>query len=389
MNQRQRKPFGSAGNLAIKGTGYMGFDNISSCHRLQNILSSAAMTPQKAAARRTTSTSTTTTRTTLRKSGSIGNIRNMVTSSAPSIKTTSKETRGCPHRQSDIDQSAVHLQEQYTRQLQQQIYLLELENNYLKHNAGKVSQKNDENDDSYHSDTSPPPSLTINLEVPREREPFRANIPDDDTEKPWRTRKRVSYAEPEITETSIPSNSYDVKPSSYTTDQAELLQKLEESYQRERKLEERLKQKATEVERIAYENTQLSDYIEELKAKLQRNEESFARDKRALMEEVVELQRRLDYLTPALADKESHVAKMEIEKDELADKLRHATHQLSEVQMTIDEKTRDEKTLFDVEEGWKNEIDRLLTTIRNLEHSLKEMENKEASLIVSAKIAYI
>ncbi|EFO26060.2 hypothetical protein LOAG_02423 [Loa loa] len=337
--------------------------------------------PQRPATRRTTSTSTTTTRTTLRKSGSIGNIRNMITSSVPSIKTTPKETRTCSCRQSDLEQSAIHLQEQYTRQLQQQIYLLELENNYLKHSGGKASRKNDENDDSYHSDTSPPSSLTTNLVVPRERELPRASILEDDKEKPWRARKRVSYAEPEVTETSTPSNSYDVKPSLCTADQAELLHKLEESYQRERKLEERLKQKTTEVERIAYENTQLSDYIEELKMKLQKSEENFARDKRALMEEVVELQRRLDYLTPALADKESYVAKMEIEKDELADKLRHATNQLSEVQMTIDEKNREERTLFNVEEERKSEIDRLLKTIRHLENTLEEMENKEASLI--------
>ncbi|KAL3989818.1 hypothetical protein ACH3XW_29155 [Acanthocheilonema viteae] len=335
--------------------------------------------PQRAAARRITPTSTiTTTKTTLRKSGSIGNIRNVVTSSTPSIKTIPKETKECPYRQSDVNQSATHLQEQYTRQLQQQIYLLELENNYLKHSAGKVSRKNDENDDSYRSDTSLLPNLPINIDVSQERESFPADIPTDDKEKSWRVRKRVSYAEPEVTETS---NSYDIKLSSCTTDQAELLHKLEESYQRERKLEERLKQKTTEIERIAYENTQLSDYIEELNAKLQRNEEHFARDKRALMEEVVELQRRLDYLTPALADKESHVTKMEIEKDELADKLRHATNQLSEIQMTINEKNREEKALFDAEEERKNEIDRLLKTIRHLENILKEMENKEASLI--------
>uniref|UniRef100_A0A7I4KH55 Uncharacterized protein n=1 Tax=Brugia malayi TaxID=6279 RepID=A0A7I4KH55_BRUMA len=381
MNQRQRKQFGSAGNLAIKGTGYMGF-NKTSCHRLQqNVQSSATMMSQRSAAHRTMSTSTTTTKTTLRKSGSIGNMRNIVTSSVPSIKTTtSKETRTCPCRQNDLEQSAIHLQEQYARQLQQQIYLLELENNYLKHSTEKGSRKNNENDDSYHSDTSPSLSVTTNLAISREHDSSGIDNPDDenDKEKSWRIRKRVSYAEPEVTETSIPSNSYDMKSSSYTTDQAELLHKLEELYQRERKLEECLKQKTTETERIAYENTQLSDYIEELKAKLQRNEENFARDKCALMEEVVELQRRLDYLTPALADKESLVAKMEIEKDELTDKLRHATNQL---QMTIDERNRDERVLFDVEEEKKNEIDRLLKTIRHLENTLKEMENKEASLI--------
>uniref|UniRef100_A0A915PS83 Uncharacterized protein n=1 Tax=Setaria digitata TaxID=48799 RepID=A0A915PS83_9BILA len=386
MNQRQRKQFGSAGNLAIKGgifgTGYTGLDSVS-CHRPQNALSSVTAVPQKAASRRTTST-TTTTKTTLRKSGSIGNIRNVVTSSVPSVTAASKEqafnyciiTRTCPCRQGNLE----HLQEQYTRQLQQQIYLLELENNYLKHSAGKLSRKDDEND-SCRSDTSPAPSLTTNLDVARGRDISGTSIPGNDKEKLGRARKRVSYAEPEVTEASFPSNDYSSKPSAYTADQAELLHKLEESYQRERKLDERLKQKTTEIERIAYENTQLSEFIEELKMKLQKNEENFARDKRALMEEVVELQRRLDYLTPALADKESFVAKMQIEKDELTDKLRDVTNQLNEMQITANEKSREERALFDVEGERKSEIERLLKTIRHLENTIEEMENKEASLI--------
>lgn len=51
--------------------------------------------------------------------------------------------------------------------------------------------------------------------------------------------------------------------------------------------------------------------------------------------------------------------------------------------MTIDEKNREERMLFDVEEQQKNEIDRLLKTIQHLENILKDMKNKEASLIVS------
>ncbi|VDO56411.1 unnamed protein product [Onchocerca flexuosa] len=105
------------------------------------------------------------------------------------------------------------------------------------------------------------------------------------------------------------------------------------------------------------------------------------------MEEVVELQRRLDYLTPALAEKESHVTKMEIEKDELAEKLRHATNQLSEIQITMDEKSREDRMLSDVEKERKSEIDRLMKTIRHLENTIEEMENKETSLIVSALFA--
>lgn len=68
--------------------------------------------------------------------------------------------------------------------------------------------------------------------IPKECESTKVVEREIAKEKPWRTRKRVSYAEPEVTETSILTNSYDLKPSSsYTADQAELLHKLEDSYQ--------------------------------------------------------------------------------------------------------------------------------------------------------------
>lgn len=54
--------------------------------------------------------------------------------------------------------------------------------------------------------------------------------------------------------------------------------------------------------------------------------------------------------------------------------------------MAIDEKSREKRALFDVDEDRKSEIERLEKTIRNLENTLEEMKNREASLIVSALI---
>lgn len=379
MNQRQRKQFGSAGNLTIKGTGFTGNDN-TPCYRLQNALMPAASVAKGGGARRTTSTSTTTM--TLRKTGSIGNIRALTAaSSIPYTKANSKTIGSCPCQYNELEQSA-HLHEQYTRNLQQQIYLLELENNYLKHGNEKSSQNYDENEMYCIGAASPLSSPLASRDGTEGRKIFKAGFPEDDKEKQNKGRKRVSYAEPEVTDTSDPiAATCDRKPLSLTSGQAELLHKLEESYQRERKLEERLERKIIEIERIAYENSQLSERIEELESKLQKSEESFARDKRALMEEAVELQRRLDYLTPAIADKESHIAKLENEKDELNDKLRNATNQLSDLQMKMDENNREQKALFDLEGGRKNDVDKLLKTIRRLENTVEEMKNKEASLI--------
>ncbi|VDN32765.1 unnamed protein product [Gongylonema pulchrum] len=133
-----------------------------------------------------------------------------------------------------------------------------------------------------------------------------------------------------------------------------------------------MKQKTIEIERIAYENSQLSERIQEQEAKLYKNEECFTRDKRALMEEALELQRRLDYLTPALADKESHIAKLETEKDELRDKLRNATNELNELQMKVEEKSREELALSNEEGRRRSDTDRLLQKIHRLEANIEE-----------------
>ncbi|VDN21774.1 unnamed protein product [Gongylonema pulchrum] len=104
-------------------TGYTRSDN-APCSRLQNAFPGA---PAPKPSRRTTAA----TSATLRKAGSIGNIRTLLTSSTSVAKEASKRMPGaCPYRQNKLEQSA-HLQEQYTRNLQQQIYLLELENNFL------------------------------------------------------------------------------------------------------------------------------------------------------------------------------------------------------------------------------------------------------------------
>ncbi|VDK53055.1 unnamed protein product [Anisakis simplex] len=170
--------------------------------------------------------------------------------------------------------------------------------------------------------------------------------------------------------------------------QAEMLQKLEEAYQRELRMEERFKQKLKEYRLIEEENERLLSRIKDVENGLSKAEENYTRDKRALMEEIVELQRRLDDLTPSLADKESYIAKLENEKDLLMKKVRNATNQLNDLQSNhprikakFDEQKREEVILSNLEIERREEIEKLAKNIRKLENELSENKEKERSFM--------
>ena len=57
--------------------------------------------------------------------------------------------------------------------------------------------------------------------------------------------------------------------------------------------------------------------------------EADTRDKRAMIEEMLELQRRLDDLTPTLAEKENRISRVENERDALVSKLRSANNEVA------------------------------------------------------------
>lgn len=64
------------------------------------------------------------------------------------------------------------------------------------------------------------------------------------------------------------------------------------------------------------------------------NLDADALQKRALMEEILDLQRRLDELTPILAQKESIIARLENEKDDLTVKMRGIQSENSHLQVS-------------------------------------------------------
>lgn len=60
-----------------------------------------------------------------------------------------------------------------------------------------------------------------------------------------------------------------------------------------------------------------------------------SREKRALMEDNVELQRRLDNLTPLIAEKEAKIARLENEKETCSDKLRSLSLEITSLKVGV------------------------------------------------------
>ncbi|CAJ0927916.1 unnamed protein product, partial [Mesorhabditis belari] len=121
--------------------------------------------------------------------------------------------------------------------------------------------------------------------------------------------------------------------------------------------------------------------IAQFREKLKANEEKLnnktandSRDRRALMEELLELQRRLDELTPILAEKEAHIAKLENERDAATTSMRAREGEIRKLQTELSEKHQEQTFMSDRETNHKEEMKRLEATIARLEE--KEMNLK-------------
>ncbi|VDN59246.1 unnamed protein product [Dracunculus medinensis] len=121
---------------------------------------------------------------------------------------------------------------------------------------------------------------------------------------------------------------------------------------REIRIEERLKEKMNEIHELENDNEKLLRKIQEIETMISKSSEKNIHDKRALMEEIVELQRRLDNLTPSLAKK-----------------------------LKMNEGKREESALSILEAERREEIEKLIRNIRKLEMELDEQKEKERSLI--------
>lgn len=162
-----------------------------------------------------------------------------------------------------------------------------------------------------------------------------------------------------------------------------MFSRLEESLQKEQRLEDQLRKQI-------FENRRLSAITEEAQAKvievtedLRQMEGKITKERRALMEDNVDLQRRLDELTPLLAEKEAQIAKLLNEKEGLNSRLRTATTQLSALQNRVEEQKREESLMSEMDSERRQEIERLQSKIRQMESEVDNFRSKENNYLVS------
>uniref|UniRef100_A0A915EIL7 Uncharacterized protein n=1 Tax=Ditylenchus dipsaci TaxID=166011 RepID=A0A915EIL7_9BILA len=153
----------------------------------------------------------------------------------------------------------------------------------------------------------------------------------------------------------------------------DLFLKLEQAFQNEHILEERLKSQMAENRKLSMAKADLEDRLHSIEGKM-------SKERRSLMEDGVELQRRLDELTPLLAEKEARIAKLENEREELGDRLRSANLKISSIQARMDERKREESLYSELDSDRKQEIERLRQKLRIMEKTLEEHQSSKDSV---------
>lgn len=136
------------------------------------------------------------------------------------------------------------------------------------------------------------------------------------------------------------------KQSSQLPNEQELFDKLEEAYQKEFRLQEKIKALSVENKRLVAARDDAEKQLDTLnsgesKSKMKIDSylvvfsESKNRERHTLMQDNVELQRRLDDLTPLLAAKDAEIERLEMEKTSLISKIRRLSTGTASRQVTI------------------------------------------------------
>uniref|UniRef100_A0A914YCZ9 Uncharacterized protein n=1 Tax=Panagrolaimus superbus TaxID=310955 RepID=A0A914YCZ9_9BILA len=115
----------------------------------------------------------------------------------------------------------------------------------------------------------------------------------------------------------------------------ELFLQLEDAIKKEQKMDEKLKKQIAENRHLSAVNEDLQAKYEVLTDELQQITGKVTKERRTLLEENIDLQRRLDELTPLLAEKEAQIARILNEKEGLSSRLRTTTTQLSSLQVSF------------------------------------------------------
>uniref|UniRef100_A0AC35FSB7 Uncharacterized protein n=1 Tax=Panagrolaimus sp. PS1159 TaxID=55785 RepID=A0AC35FSB7_9BILA len=135
-------------------------------------------------------------------------------------------------------------------------------------------------------------------------------------------------------------------------------------------------------------NRQLSAVNEEIQSKLEgltdelrQIEGKVTKERRTLLEDNIDLQRRLDELTPLLAEKEAQIARILNEKEGLSSRLRTTTTQLSSLQNRLEEQKREESILSEMDSERRQENEKLQQRIRSLENEIENYRKRDSENI--------
>uniref|UniRef100_A0AC35TTM6 Myosin_tail_1 domain-containing protein n=1 Tax=Rhabditophanes sp. KR3021 TaxID=114890 RepID=A0AC35TTM6_9BILA len=155
---------------------------------------------------------------------------------------------------------------------------------------------------------------------------------------------------------------------------------------------ERLNARIESLENIIYErNAEIRDLTKD-KTNLERkmydyservveSEDKIIRERRTMMEENGSLRKRLDNLTPLMAQKESLLQKALAEKDTAESQLVAAKQETHMLHIRFEERSREKQAFSDIEIGRRNEIERLNEKIRELDTENSQIKVVEQNLI--------
>uniref|UniRef100_A0A0N4Z462 CULLIN_2 domain-containing protein n=1 Tax=Parastrongyloides trichosuri TaxID=131310 RepID=A0A0N4Z462_PARTI len=287
----------------------------------------------------------------------------------------------CPHSSTKQIEDYTFLQDAYVQNLQQQIQLLEMENNYLKNSKDEVKSNSNEIVMMEGKNTN-------NNVRKREKEKVVENVDNNSTER---------YHVFEDDEISIALR--DVDDSSggrkfnYTSPRQ--LSPKQRTYQRIHvksvnetnletkiyKLESKLSQKNAEINELLRIKSELEDRIYDINEKISKKEEQRNRDRHTLMDENILLQKRLDDLTPILSQKESSISRLEADKDNLMIKIRSLQQECKNLHIKYDEKEKEKMAFSELENRRRNEIERLFEKIKEYDNENMQLKLNEQSYI--------
>ncbi|CAD5234980.1 unnamed protein product [Bursaphelenchus xylophilus] len=135
----------------------------------------------------------------------------------------------------------------------------------------------------------------------------------------------------------------------------DLYNQLEEAYKTEGRLQEKVKALQHENRKVT---AQRDEAIERL-AGFEGGSKSFTKERKTLMEDNIELQRRLDDLTPLLAEKDAEISRLESEKMALTKRIRQMTASTASRQTSTEKRDYNGSGEFRETKKWRERVNEL------------------------------